>query len=146
MEGHLFDWIEPIGKDGLGKVMRQLRMIQIKLGFDVVDANETVLKLLNLVARLDSLAQRYNQSASSMEESAANIAEINSLVKNNALNATDAEKMSGTAMERVTSRRGERLTTRGAVSEAFGTCRKVGTTRGTTRSTPTTPLSRSCTS
>ena len=101
MEGRFFNWITP-GEDGdLGRIMRQLRMIQIKLGFDVVDANETVLKLLNLVTRLDNLAQRFQDSAASMEESAANITEINSLVKNNSDNAIDANRMASHAVTQV---------------------------------------------
>ncbi len=93
LEGNFFDWIDPIGEDELGQVMRRLRMVQIKLGFDVVDANDTVLKLLSLVSRLDDLAQRFGDAACSMEESAANLTEINSLVKNNAENTVDANRM-----------------------------------------------------
>ncbi len=101
MEGRFFNWITPGGDEDLGRIMRQLRMIQIKLGFDVIDANETVLKLLNLVTRLDNLAQRFRDSASSMEQSAANITEINSLVKNNSENAIDANRMASHAVMQV---------------------------------------------
>ncbi len=101
LEGDFFDWIEPANDDELGRIMRQLRMIQIKLGFDVVDANDTVLKLLGLVSKLDDLAQRFRDSACSMEKSAANITEINSLVKNNSDNAIDANRMAEHVMEQV---------------------------------------------
>jgi aerotaxis receptor len=101
LEGNFFDWVDTRRNDEVGTVMKQLRMIQIKLGFDMVDSNDTVLKLLKLVAKLDQLSHRFQGSAASMEESVVNITKINSLVQNNAQNALDADHMSICVMAQV---------------------------------------------
>lgn len=101
MEGNFFAWIEPDRAGVMSPTTRQLRMVQIKLGFDVVDANETVLRLLELVSKLEALSNRFGESAAAMEESTANITEINGLVQNNAENTDDADKKSRKTLQEV---------------------------------------------
>ena len=101
LDGHVFDWIDATRNDEFGRIMKQLRMLQIKLGFDLVDSNGTVLHLLELVSKMGTLTQRFNNTATSMEESAANMTEINSLTKNSAQNTIDADHMANQAMQRV---------------------------------------------
>lgn len=90
-EGRYFDWCGFSGNDEFTELNAAIRIAQIKLGFDMTDTNETVGKLLGLTSQLDAVSNNFQVTAASMEESAANITEINSLVKNTTENTQDAD-------------------------------------------------------
>ncbi len=96
-EGDYFQWCSIDRDDEIGQLQRAVRIAQIKLGFDLTDTGETVLRLLELNRQLDSVTNNFNTTAASMEESASNITEISSLVKNTAENTHDADQIAAQA-------------------------------------------------
>ncbi|MGV6818010.1 MAG: methyl-accepting chemotaxis protein [Thiotrichales bacterium] len=98
-EGRYFEWCDFSGDDEFTRLNAAIRISQIKLGFDMTDTTETVRKLLILTSHLGSVASNFQATAASMEESAANITEINSLVRNNSTNTQDADVTAKAARE-----------------------------------------------
>jgi methyl-accepting chemotaxis protein len=56
-EGNYFDWLE-VGKrnDEIGALLRSIKMTQIKLGFDVIDAREQAANALRIKTALDNVS------------------------------------------------------------------------------------------
>lgn len=98
-EGRYFEWCDFSGQDEFTELNASIRIAQIKLGFDMTDTTETIKKLLVLTSHLGSVATNFQSTAASMDESAANITEINSLVRNTSSNSEDADRTARFARE-----------------------------------------------
>ncbi|HGG61090.1 MAG TPA: PAS domain S-box protein [Gammaproteobacteria bacterium] len=55
-EGHYFDWVETDRDDEFGRMMQALKMAQIKLGFEVVDARVKALEGARIQYALDNVS------------------------------------------------------------------------------------------
>ncbi len=54
-EGNYFNWLEVTRQDELGSIMDSLKGVQIKLGFDVMDAREQLFSALRVQTALDKV-------------------------------------------------------------------------------------------
>lgn len=54
-QGNYFDWVEVSRNDEIGRMLQTIKMTQIKLGFDVMDARETAASATRIKTAVDSV-------------------------------------------------------------------------------------------
>ncbi len=93
-EGNYFDWINTDRYDEFGNLLRAIKSSQIKLGFDMTDAKDTVDLALRIKTKLSSIATHLQGSADKMQASTIDFNEITELVHENSLSLNEAKKLS----------------------------------------------------
>jgi len=93
-EGSYFDWINTDRNDEFGNLLRAIKSTQIKLGFDMTDAKDTVNLALRIKTKLSSIAKHLQISADKMHTSTAEFEDIAELVKENLLSVEEAKILS----------------------------------------------------
>lgn len=93
-EGNYFDWINTARNDEFGSLMRAIKSSQIKLGFDMTDAKDTVDLALRIKAKLNSIATDLQGSADKMHTSTTDFNKITQLVQENSHSVNEAKKLS----------------------------------------------------
>jgi methyl-accepting chemotaxis protein len=93
-EGNYFDWINTDRNDEFGNLLRAIKSTQIKLGFDMTDAKDTVDLALRIKTKLSSIATHLQSSADKMHTSATDFKQITELVQQNSLSIYEAKNLS----------------------------------------------------
>jgi len=95
-EGSYFDWIKTERNDEFGDLLRAIKSTQIKLGFDMTDAKDTVDLALRIKYQLNSIATHLQKSADKMHRSTTDFQNITNLVTKNSLSVNEARELSET--------------------------------------------------
>jgi len=93
-EGRYFDWINTDRNDEFGGLLRAIKSTQIKLGFDMTDAKDTVDMAIGIKNKLSSIAKHLQSSADRMHTSTEDFKQITELVHKNSINVYEASKLS----------------------------------------------------
>lgn len=102
-EGHYFDWIDIDREDEFGDLQRAIKSTQIKLGFDMTDAQDTVRLAMKINKKLTSIAKHLQGSADKMQASMSDFEKITELVAENAESVFNASKLADQTTSRAVS-------------------------------------------
>jgi aerotaxis receptor len=92
-EGQYFNWIDTDREDEFGDLQRTIKSTQIKLGFDMTDARDTVGLAMKINENLTSIAKHLQSSADRMQTSTSDFEKITELVKENAASVLNASQL-----------------------------------------------------
>ncbi|MGF1642163.1 MAG: methyl-accepting chemotaxis protein [Thiotrichales bacterium] len=95
--GRYFDWIDDAHEGAFGDLADALKMAQIKIGYDVVNANQTVLDVIHLNHALERGSAQLQQISATIGDAVADIDAAASVVKENAISAAQADKTAARA-------------------------------------------------
>ena len=102
-EGQYFDWIDIDREDEFGNLQRAIKSTQIKLGFDMTDAQDTVRLAMKINKKLTSIAKHLQVSADKMQASMSDFEKITELVAENAESVFNASKLADQTASRAVS-------------------------------------------
>ncbi len=102
-EGHYFNWIDTDREDEFGDLQRAIKSTQIKLGFDMTDAQDTVRLAMKINKNLTSIASHLQNSADRMQTSTSDFEKITELVTENAESVFNASQLTDQTTSRAVS-------------------------------------------